>query len=460
MNLDLSPSKLKIHSVNYDTIFNTRNRWQSWLDVEAALALSQSRLGMIPKKTGRKIAAKCKLSKLNIKNIEKDLKKKGHKLVPLIWELARVCDKESKKYVHWGATTQNIVSNGDLIILKKFHKIILTEISEILNILSKISLKSKDYLMVARTHGQHALPSTFGFKIACWIDEVSRHVERLYDSEKRVFRCIFGGATGTAASFGKYGLKVQQKVAKELNLYSASIPSRSHFDHFTEYTNILIMISTTFGKISNEIYNLMKNETSEVEEPMSSKDVGSSTMPQKRNPHLTQDVISLSTECKSISLISLESMFSEHEGSRQHHLMSNNALFRSCRITGEILSLSKFILKNIKIKPEQMKRNLKISEGSIVSESIMLKLGEKIGRQKSHDIIHRILNISVRDNKNFLFLLKKNKDFKENVNLKELNKIINPNNYIGLSSKFASEKAKFARNLIKKIKKKRFILSN
>ena len=97
MNLDLSPSKLKIHSVKYDTIFHTRNRWQSWLDVEAALALSQSRLGMIPKKTGRKIAAKCKLSKLNIKNIEKDRKKKGHKLVPLIWELARVCDKESKK---------------------------------------------------------------------------------------------------------------------------------------------------------------------------------------------------------------------------------------------------------------------------------------------------------------------------------------------------------------------------
>ena len=460
MNLDLSPSKLKIKSNNYDTIFDTKNRWQSWLDVEAALAISQSKLGMIPKKVGKKIASKCKLSKLNIKNIEKDLKKKGHKLVPLVWELSRVCDNESKKYVHWGATTQNIVSNGDLLILKKFHKIILGEISDILSILSKLSIKTKDYVMAARTHGQHALPTTFGFKTACWIDEISRHVERLHDSEKRVFRCIFGGATGTAASFGKFGLKVQHKIAKELNLLSASIPARSHFDHFTEYTNILIMISITFGKISNEIYNLMKNEISEVEEPMTSNDVGSSTMPQKRNPHLTQDVISLSTECKSLSLISFESMSNEHEGSRQHHLMSNNALFRSCKITGEILSLSKYILKNMKIKPEQMRKNLKLSEGSIVSESIMLKLGEKIGRQKSHDIIHKILNASVKNNKNFLQLLKNNSNFKKNVNSKELKMIINPKNYIGLSSKFAKEKSEFAKKLIKKIKKKRFILSN
>ena len=161
MNLDLSPSKLKIKSYNYDSIFDTKNRWQSWLDVEAALAKSQSKLGMIPKTVGKKIASKCKLSKLNIKNIEKDLKKKGHKLVPLIWELARICDKESRKYVHWGATTQNIVSNGDLLILKKFHKTILIEISDILSILSKLSIRSKDYVMVARTHGQHALPTTF-----------------------------------------------------------------------------------------------------------------------------------------------------------------------------------------------------------------------------------------------------------------------------------------------------------
>ena len=460
MKLDLSPSILKINSINYEEIFETKNRWQSWLDVEAALALSQSKIGMIPRKAGKKIANKCKLSKLNSKNIERDFKKKGHKLVPIIWELTRACDQESKKYVHWGATTQNIVSNGDLIILKKFHKTILNEISEILRDLSNLSFKTKDYLMVARTHGQHALPTTFGFKVACWIDEISRHVERLYDSEKRVFRCIFGGATGSAASFGKYGLKIQENIAKKLNLLSATIPTRSHLDHFTEYTNILIMISLTFGKIANEIYNLMKNEISEVEEPMNSSDVGSSTMPQKRNPHLTQDVISLSAECKSLYSISLESMLNEHEGSRQHHLMSNTSLFKSCKITGEILSLSKYILKNMKIKPEKMKMNLKISEGTIVSESIMLKLGEKIGRQKSHDIIHKILNETIEDEKDFLKLLKKNKDFKKSVSLSELDELINPRNYIGLSSKFAKEQSKFAKSLVKKIKKKRFILSN
>ena len=234
--------------------FSDLTRWQSWLDVESALALVQSEIDIIPSWAATVISKKSKISLINQTELKNIIKDTGTGVFSLTKSLSNICG-EAGKFVHWGATTQNIVSNGDLIILKKFHKTILNEISEILSDLSKLSLTTKDYLMVARTHGQHALPTTFGFKVACWIDEISRHVERLYDSEKRVFRCIFGGATGSAASFGKYGLRIQENIAKKLNLLSASIPTRSHLDHFTEYTNILIMISVTFGKIANEIYN-------------------------------------------------------------------------------------------------------------------------------------------------------------------------------------------------------------
>jgi 3-carboxy-cis,cis-muconate cycloisomerase len=454
VKLDNNPSGLRLGYKKIEKLLSIESRWQSWLDIEASLAIAQSKLGMIPKKIGKKIAEKCKLSKLNQKNIIKGLKKTGHKLVPLIWELSRICDKEAKKFVHWGATTQNITQTGDVIILKKIHTIFLNDIADILKILSKIALKSKDYVMAGRTHGQHALPITFGFKVACWIDEIGRHIDRLVESEPRIFRCLFGGAVGTAASFGKYGLRIEKEIAKNLKLYPTKIPSRNHLDNFAEYTLIIIMISTTFGKISEEIFNLMRNETSEVEEPINFDDVGSSTMPQKRNPHLTQDVIAYAAQSRSLSTLVFSSMLTQNEGSRQHSLMSISALHDSCIKLEQILSTSKYILKNLKINKKRMLTNLNISQGSIVSEAIMLKLGKIIGRQKAHEIIHDCYNYSFTEKINFIEIVKSNSIIKKYLSKKEIDEMIDPNNYTGLSSKFATEQSTNALNIYKKIKKK------
>tara|TARA_B100001093_G_C26851733_1_gene1025465 strand:+ start:1825 stop:3192 length:1368 start_codon:yes stop_codon:yes gene_type:complete len=455
MRLDISPSSLKFKSKNISKILDTESRWNSWLKVEAEMAIVQSQIGIIPKNVGKKIAKKCSLNKLNITNIKKDLKKTGHKLVPLILELSRVCPKDSKKYIHWGATTQNIVSTGDTLILKKIHKIFLNDLSEILNILGSLSIKYKSTLMVGRTHGQHALPITFGFKVASWIDEISRHIERLIESEKRVFKCIFGGAVGSAASFGKYKMKIQHELAKKLNLISSKVPSRSHLDHFAEYILNLIMASTTLGKISEEIYNLMKNEFSELEEPISSNDIGSSTMPQKRNPHLCQDIMALAAECRTLGPITFESMMNEHEGSRQNHLMSSSALNQSCIKFGEILSTSIYLFNGIKVNKLKMLENLNNSKGSITAEVIMLKLGEKIGRQEAHKIIHDCYNNSFVNKKNFVEVIKKNPIIKKYLSPKMVDKLIDPKNYIGLCKKFAEDQGSYAKKLSKKIKNKK-----
>ena len=454
MRLDLSPSSLKFKTSNISRYFEQESRWGSWLDVEAAMAITQSKLGMIPKSAGKKIAKNCSLKKLNLRNIKKNLKKTGHKLMPIILELTRICPNDSKKYVHWGGTTQNIVSNGDILILKKIHKILLNDLSDILNILSSLCLKNKNVIMVGRTHGQHALPITFGFKVACWIDEINRHIERILESEKRVFRCIFGGAVGTAASFGNFGIRLQNELAKMLDLKSSKVPARSHMDHFAEYVLNLIMISTTFGKISEEVYNLMKNEISELEEPITSEDIGSSTMPQKRNPHICQDIMALAAECRSLAPLTFESMINEHEGSRQNHLMSNNALNQSCIKCGEILSTIKFLFKGIKVRKSNMLKNLEISKGSITSEAIMLKLGEKIGRQDAHELIHNCYNYSFINKKNFVEVLKKNKKIKKYLSSSTIENLCNPKNYIGLSVSFATYQGKLAKKLSNKIKNK------
>ena len=307
--------------------------------------------------------------------------------------------------------------------------------------------------MAGRTHGQHALPITFGYKVACWIDEISRHIERIKESEPRVFKCIFGGAVGTSASFGKYGNKLQKKISIKLGLNSSRIPTRSHLDHFAEYNLNIIMLATTFGKIAQEIYNLMKNEISELEEPITSEDIGSSTMPQKRNPHICQDIISLSAECRSLAPITFDSMLNEHEGSRQNHLMSSYALNQLCIKFGHLLSSIKFVLRGLKINKKNMLKNLEISKGSIVSESIMLKLGIHIGRQQAHKIIHQILNFSSKENVSFISLLKKNPKIKKFLTEKDIANLVNPKKYTGFSSLFSEQMSTVALNLSKKLRK-------
>jgi len=178
-------------------LFDESNRWQSWLDVEVALAKAQAELGIIPTSAADVIASKARLDKLDDAAIREGLLRTGHPLVPLVWELARVCGDKAGGYVHWGATTQNILEAGDNLLLKQAHGIFLKQFSVLLTALANVAERSADMAMPGRTHGQHAVPVTFGYKVAVWIDELVRHVERLRALEERVFVAMMGGAAGT-----------------------------------------------------------------------------------------------------------------------------------------------------------------------------------------------------------------------------------------------------------------------
>ena len=358
------------------------------MDVEAALAAAEADLGVIPRDAAEKIIKCARLELLDTKKIKEAMKTTEHSLMPLIGELARVCGEEPGGYVHWGATTQNVTQTGFILMVRRGQRILFDLLATLISHLGDLAIKTKNYILPARTHGQHALPATFGFKVALWIDELCRHVERLGQCHPRLFVAMLGGGAGTYASFGNKGPAIQARMGHHLGLGSMTIPGRTIVDHLTEYVLILVMLGTTCGKIAREMRELMKVEFGEVEEPIPDGSLGSSTMPQKRNPKLCMEIIVFETELRSLMALSVEAMLSDHEADGARTAMEGTAVVKAMELVGDILATMNVLIGGLRVFPERMKKNLEMTHGMIVTEHLMLVLGNYIGRQEAHHIVH------------------------------------------------------------------------
>src|SRR5437899_6756242 len=228
------PTSLRIEDPGVRALFTEAARFQSWLDVEAALAQAQAELGIIPASAAREIVTKAQLKYLDLAAVRAGLAQTGHPLVPLVWELDRACEGDAGGYVHWGATTQNITQTGQLLQVRRAHDIFLQQLATILTALADLAERTKDAVLPGRTHGQHAVPATFGFKVAVWIDELCRHVERPRGCEGRLVVAVVGGGAGTLASLGASGLATQEKMAARLGMGVMTVPARTIGDHQAE----------------------------------------------------------------------------------------------------------------------------------------------------------------------------------------------------------------------------------
>ena len=274
---DELPTAARVADPGIRALYRQENRWQAWLDVEAALARAQAELGIIPNEAADAIAAKARYELLDRARIDEGFARTGHTIVPLVWELSRVVGEPHGGWVHWGATTQNITQTGDLLVLRQAHGVFRRLIGEALSAAADLAEKGADMPIAGRTHGQHAVPATFGYKVAVWIDELCRHVERLREAAPRIFVAMLGGGAGTYASLGAMGPRVQQGIARQLGFGSMRVPSRVILDHLAENICLLGMLAASCGRIGREIYTLMKTEFGEVEEPVPPGTVGSST---------------------------------------------------------------------------------------------------------------------------------------------------------------------------------------
>ena len=436
---DELPTATRVSDPGIRALYKLENRWQAWLDVEVALAQAQAALGIIPEQAAVAIAKCADISLMDRTRIDEGFARTGHTLVPLVWELSQLVGEPHGGWVHWGATTQNITQTGDLLVLRQAHQIFVQLLQDLLEAMADLAERSADMPIAARTHGQHAVPATFGLKVATWIDEILRHLERLEQAAPRIFVAMLGGAAGTYASLGEQGPAVQRGMGERLGMTSMRVPSRSISDHFTENVCVLAMLAATCGKIGREIYELMKTEFAEVEEPVPPGTVGSSTMPQKRNPKLCQDIIAAAAEIRAQVPLALEAMQTEHEADRTTSLMIDTAESRACIATGDMLVRLVQVMRGLKLDPQRMRKNLDLSGGLIMAEAVMLTLGAALGRQHAHDVVYDAAQAAFVENKAFGELLSADPRVTERLHPAAITKLMDPTEYCGLSAMLARE---------------------
>jgi len=442
---DTLPTAARVADPGIRALYRLESRWQAWLDVEVALARAQAELGIIPSDAAEAIASVARLDNMDRARIDSRFARTGHTPVPLVWELARVVGAPHGGWVHWGATTQNITQTGDLLVLRQAHRIFLRQIGEILAAMADLAERGADMVMPGRTHGQHAVPATFGYKAAVWIDELIRHVDRFRQAAPRLFVAMLGGGAGTYASLGRNGPLVQQGIGRLLGFGSMTVPSRALGDHLAENLTLLGLLAATCGKIGREIYTLMKTEFAEVEEPVPPGTVGSSTMPQKRNPKLCQDIIAAAAEIRAQVPLALEAMMTEHEADRTTSLMMDAAESRACIATGDMLGRVEEVMRGLRLDPERMRSNLDLGGGLIMAEAVMLDLGVAIGRQHAHDAVYDAAQDAFTHGTSFAERLAADDRVTAHLTPGQIRRLLDPTAYTGLCAEMARDGANRAR---------------
>ena len=411
-------------------IFDDRNLLQRWMDVEAALARAEAAVGLIPDSAAEEISRRCEADLLDVEAIKRGIDETSHPIVPFLHAYQAVCGKEAGEYLHWGATTQDIIDSGMVLQIREAYDAIQRDVSEIIRIICDMARKYRGTLMAGRTHGVHALPITYGFKVAIWACELHRHQERLRAARPRVLVSSLFGAVGTLNSFGKDALEIQRLVSEDLGLDVPEISWHSARDGVAEWTALLGLLAGTMGKIANEIINLMKTEVDEVEEPFHHGKIGSSTMPHKRNPMICEAVLAASRIVRSHVPLALEVMMSEHERDMSAWQAEWEFVPEACILTGAVLHQMKFVLSNLIVKPDNMRKNLDALGGLILSEAVMLRLGESIGRQTAHDLVYEISMETFEKGVPFADLLAKDEKVSAHLSPEEIEGLLDPANYV------------------------------
>lgn len=435
------------------SLFALEHRWQRWLDVEGALAAAQADVGMVPHASAEAIGAAAQLEDLDVDRIHRGIAETSHPLMALIVMLAEAAGDPHGGWVHWGVTTQNVTQTGDVLVLREAHEVLLDLLAGVLDAAADLAENGADVVLAGRTHGQHAVPITFGFKVAVWIDELSRHVTRLLRAADHGFRAMTGGAAGTFAGLGPEGPAVQAGVARRLGLEAMTVPARSIADPFAEYVCALGMLASTSGRIAREVALLMTTEVGEVREPQPPATVGSSTMPHKRNPQLSQDVIAIAAQVRALVPLALEGMLQDHEGDGVGTAIMDDALARACILSGDALTRLVVILGGLELDTSRMARNLESTHGLIGSEAVMLALGRIIGRQHAHDVVSEAAVAVRRDGSRLADALAADPRVTSHLDAAAITALLDPSQHTGRSREIANDGAALARTLAARLRR-------
>ena len=415
------------------TIFEEENRLQKMLDVEAALAWAHSNVGNIAKEDAERIMEKAKTKYVTlerVKTIEKEIR---HDVMALVRALAEVCGK-SGEYVHLGATSSDILDTATALQLKEAVNLIEERLNELESVLLDRTKKHKMSIMMGRSHGQHALPTTFGFKSAVWTREIARHIHRLRNCRERLLVGKMSGAVGTQAGLGSNALKIQKLVMERLDICVADISTQIiQRDRYAELTCILAILASSLDNIASEVRELQRPEIAEVFEAFEQKkQVGSSTMPHKRNPMISERICGLAKILRSLVLPALENITTWHERDLTQSSCERFVIPEECILIDYMLLLMIRVLNGLEIDELRMRKNMDITQGRMMSEAVMLMLAKKgLGRQKAHELVRQLAIKSHNEHRNFKDVLADNSVVNQLLNSDEIIQVMNPQNYLG-----------------------------
>jgi adenylosuccinate lyase len=414
-------------------IFEEETRVQKMLDVEAALAWAHAEVGNIPKKDGEKIMAtalskRVKLSR--IKEIEREIK---HDVAALVRALAEASGS-SGAFVHLGATSYDIVDTANALQLKAALELILKRLDDLETILAKKALQYKETLMMGRTHGQHALPITLGFKFAVWKCEISRHIERLKQCEERVMVGKMSGAVGTQAGLGPHAARIQELVMQRLGIKAAEISTQIvQRDRYAELVCLLAVVASSLDDFATEIRELQRPEIGELFEAFEEKrQVGSSTMPHKRNPETCERVCGLARIVRGLVVPALENVVTWHERDLTQSSAERFIIPEACILVDYMLFLMSDIVGNLHVDEQRMLKNVELTQGRAMSEAVMIALAKKgVDRQEAHELLRKLALKSEVEGRSFREVLLEDKFVCENLSEREVDHALNPRNYLG-----------------------------
>jgi len=369
-------------------VFCDYRRMQRWLEVEVALAQSQAEIGLIPAQAAQAMIEAARLERLDIVAIQADIKKTGHSLIPLLKEWQRLTGDEAGQFIHYGATTQDIQDTAQSLELREITTILQRDLALIIGQLATLADDNRDLVTIGRSHGQHALPTTMGLKMAGWLDETLRNADRLAACQGRLLVAQLFGGVGTMAALSDQAIPLLNRFAERLGLAAPLACWHNSRDRLAEFTSILALISGGLARIANEICQLARNEIGELAEPFTFGQIGSTTMPHKKNPELCEQVVVLARLVKANTGTALDTLCNEHERDYRAVRLEWVALTEAAVFTCAALRLMKSILSGLSINRARVEENLDRFAVLVSTEALMFRLGEKIGKQSAHALIY------------------------------------------------------------------------
>ena len=429
-------------------IFTEEKKLENWLKVEAVLAKAHAKWGNIPQESADEICKKANLNyvKLNrVKEIDNEI---HHDLMAMVKALSEQCEGNAGKYIHLGATSYDIEDTATGLQLKEAIIYITNSLKKLLIELIKVIQDKKSLVCIGRTHGQHAIPTTYGMRFGVWAYEIDRHLDRLKETLNRISYGKMSGAVGNMASFGEKGIEIQNFITKELGLNPALIANQIiQRDRHAEVLFLTALIGQSLAKVARQFRVLQRNEIAEMFEPFKKTQVGSSTMPHKRNPHKSERICSLARVLKSNIIPALDNIILEDErdltnSANERIIFAENFIL----LDFMIIQLTS-IIQEVEFDEERIEENLNLTKGACLSEKIMLNLVEKgIGRQEGHEILRKAAIKAKKENRFIKEILLENGKIMESFTKDEIDNMLNPHNYIGKSLELLENLLKFLKN--------------